>query len=147
MPTYLNPFKENFHAKPEKRLEWLEKIFKHDPKVIVSDFEVRQQRRVPTVESVEKLQSRYDDIYVAIGADNLEGLPQWYRFKELAKRVRFIVFTRDDKKPQEKNFLVIEMNIPVSSSELRNDMKKELLPPVVAEEIYNYYKENNERTH
>ena len=147
MPTYLNPFKKSFHAGPEKRLEWLRRIFENDPKVIVSDFEVRQKRKVPTIESIEELQKEYDEIYVAIGADNLKSLPKWHRFDELKKRVKFIVFTRDDEKADENGFIKIELDIPVSSSELRSHMKKELLPSEVAEEIYNYYKEKNERTH
>ena len=147
MPTYLNPFKKSFHADPKKRLEWLRRIFENDPKVIVSDFEVRQKRKVPTIESVEELQKEYDEVYVAIGADNLKSLPRWHRFDELKKRVKFIVFTRGGQKIADKEFIQIELDIPVSSSELRNHMKKELLPKEVAEEIYNYYKEHNERTH
>ena len=147
MPTYLNPFKERFTATPQKRLKWLEKIFKDDQKVEVSDFEVRQKRKVPTIETVKELQKKYDEIYVAIGADNLETLPKWHRYDELEKRVKFIVFTRGEEKQKSKGFMLIELDIPVSSSQLRKQMKKELLPPQVADEIYNYYKEQNERTH
>ena len=147
MPTYLNPFKERFTAPPQKRLEWLEKIFKDDQKVEVSDFEVRQERQVPTIETVEELQKKYDEIYVAIGTDNLATLPQWHRYDELEKRVTFIVFSRGEDKTRSEDLMLIELDVPVSSSRLRKDMKKELLPPQVADEIYNYYKEHNERTH
>ncbi len=147
MPTYLNPFKKSFHASPQKRLEWLRRIFENDPKVVVSDFEVRQKRRVPTIESVEELQKEYDEIYVAIGADNLKSLPKWHRYEDLKKMVKFIVFTRGGEEIQGDDFIQIKLDIPVSSSDLRRHMQKELLPSAVAEEIYNYYKENNERTH
>ena len=147
MPTYLNPFKKSFHATPEKRLEWLKRIFENDSKVVVSDFEVRRKRKVPTIESVKELQKEYDEIYVAIGADNLKSLPKWHRFDELKKRVKFIVFTRGGEEIQGDGFIQMELNIPVSSSDLRRHMKKELLPSAVAEDIYNYYKEQNERTH
>ena len=143
MPTYLNPFKKSFHAAPEKRLEWLQRIFENDPKVTISDFEVRQRKRVPTILSVEELHKRFDRVYVVIGADNLESLHEWHRFEELEKRARFIVFSRNGKKVKDTEFIHLELDIPVSSSALRKEMDKKLLPPLMAEEIYNYYKEKS----
>ncbi len=147
MPTFLNPFKESFSAPPKKRLEWLEKIFKEDPMVTVSDFEVRQQRKVPTIETVEELQKEYDDVYIAIGADNLKDLSKWHRFKDLSKKVKFIVFARGAEELPAGDFIPIPLNIPISSTALRKEIKKELLPVEAAAEIYNYYKEHNEKTH
>ena len=147
MPTYLNPFKRSFTAPPHKRLEWLRKIFENDPKVSVSDFEVRQNQRVPTIESVLELKKHYDKVYVAIGADNLADLAKWHRYDKLKKEAKFIVFTRGDENLPNGEYYVVPLEIPVSSTQLRKNIQKELLPEKVADEIYNYYKEHNERTH
>ncbi len=143
MPTYLNPFKERFGAPAELRLQWLRKIFEGDAKVEVSDFEVRQRTKVPTVRSVEELKKRYDTVYVVIGADNLPKLHLWHEYERLKELAKFIVVTREGYDlPQ--GFDTIRLSQPVSSTQLRKEPKKELLPPKVADEIYRFYKERNE---
>ena len=142
MPTFLNPFKENFTAPAALRLQWLREIFSDYNKVHVSAFEVEKKRKVPAIETVEELSRSYDKIYFVIGADNLESLKKWYKYSELAKRVTFIVATRDDVKiPQ--HFLRLNVDVDISSSELRQKMDSAKLPHKCAEKIMKYYKEHN----
>jgi len=143
MPTYLNPFKSSFVAPASLRLEWLDEIFKDDPKIRVSDFEVQQNRAVTTYESALKLLKSYDKLYIAIGSDNLATLDKWHNFDKLAKVAEFIIFTRG-KRDLSTPYKVIEIDIPTSSSALRKEIKKELLPQKVAQKIYKYYKEKHE---
>ena len=49
MPTYINPFKNEFCASPVLRLKWIGKIWRDLDKVEISDFEIRQNRPVPTI--------------------------------------------------------------------------------------------------
>jgi nicotinate-nucleotide adenylyltransferase len=127
-------------------LEWLKTIFKNVANVHVSDFEVQQQRQVPTYESVVALQQHYDKIYVTIGADNLASLHKWYRYEELKKLVTFIVISRPgfSKKGWENT---IDLHVDISSTQLRKSLQEEFLPPQVAKEIITYYKENNENAY
>jgi len=144
MPTYLNPFKKRFVAPAELRLKWLQKIFANDPKVIVSDFEVRQKRQVPTIESVSELLKKFEKLYVVIGSDNLASLHKWHRFDELAKMAEFIVITRGDEHPK-THYKTIKIDVPVSSTQLRTQMDAKLLPPQIADEVETFYKEHNEK--
>jgi nicotinate-nucleotide adenylyltransferase len=142
MPTFLNPFKENFTAPAELRLKWLQCIFADDEKVEISAFEVDKKRKVPAIESVQALKKKYEKIYFVIGADNLADLPKWYRYEELRELVTFIVATRD-KIAIPKDFLTLKVDIDISSSELRKKIDISKLPKRCVEEIAHYYKEHN----
>lgn len=144
MPTYLNPFKSKFFADAALRLEWLQEIYRDDNDVAVSSFEVEQQTKVPTIKTVQHLKKFYAQIYLVIGADNLDSLDKWYRYDELKSLVKFIVVTRDDIAVPD-DFIKLELDIPISSTKLREKIKKEFLPKQVANKIENYYKEYNDK--
>ncbi len=146
MPTYLNPFKERFTAPAEIRLEWLQKLFKNDPKVHVSDFEVKRQRKVPTLETVLELKKEFDEVYVTIGSDNLKTLPKWHSFDKLKNEAKFIVATRKGYAIPKGEFLLLEIDRQISSSELREKIDTNYLPKEIAEEIYKHYKETDATT-
>jgi nicotinate-nucleotide adenylyltransferase len=142
MPTFLNPFKENFTAPAENRLQWLKKIFASYEKVEVSSFEVDKKRKVPTIETVRYLLKDFHKIYLVLGADNLASLEQWYKYDELKDLVEFLIITRDDIEVPE-NFSKLEVKVDVASSTLRNNLDISKLPKQCAAEIAQYYKEHN----
>ncbi|MBA3026940.1 MAG: nicotinate (nicotinamide) nucleotide adenylyltransferase [Sulfurimonas sp.] len=142
MPTFLNPFKKLSHAPSELRLKWLKKIFSSYKNVKIDDYEVKQNRQVPSIESVKYLLKKYKKIYLVIGADNIADLPKWNSYEELSKLVTFIVAPRGDIKIPEK-FLTLDLDAKVSSSYLRKMMDAAMLPECCAVEIIKYYKEKN----
>jgi len=142
MPTFLNPFKENFTAPAELRLHWLLEIFSDYKKVDVSSFEVKKKKKVPAIETAQELLNIYDKIYFVIGADNLANLKKWYKYEELTKLVTFIVATRNDVEVP-LNFMKIAVDVNVTSSELRKKMDKTKVPQICADNIIKYYKEHN----
>ncbi len=139
MPTYLNPFKDDSFAPAELRLKWLKDIFCKYKKVTVSDFEVKQKKKVPTLVSVENLHKKYEKIYLIIGADNLQDLKSWYRYPELEKEVTFIIAHRDQIEIP-ANFRDLQVSVSISSSELRKSINEEMLCEINASEIVQYYK-------
>ena len=144
MPTFLNPFKESFFAPASLRLAWLREIFENEKRVIVSDFEVKQERKVPTIESVAFLKEKYKEITLVIGADNLASLHKWQAFERLKESVSFLVASRDGIEiPPEYERL--EVDVDISSSRLRNSFDTTMLVEKNAQKIEKYYKEKNER--
>ena len=142
MPAYLNPFKREVYAPPELRLKWLQEMFSSYKNVEVDDFELTCKQKVPSLQTVRHLQKRFEKIYLVIGADNLALLHKWHGYDELKNSVTFVVATRDDKEiPQE--FLSLHVSEPISSTSLREEIKKEFLPVCVADEIEKYYKETD----
>lgn len=146
VPAFVNPFKSGTHAPAELRLKWLQEIFYDDENVEVSDFEVRENRAVRSIETVKHFSAMYEKIYFIIGADNLASLEQWYRFDELDTLVTWVVATRDNIEI-EKNYIRLEVEQPISSSGLREQIEDEHLPEKVAESIKTYYEENHARSH
>jgi len=144
MPTFLNPFKSKSHAPSALRLQWLKCIFLNHTNVLIDDYEVKLEKKVPTIESVLYLLKKYQKIFVVIGADNLATLKQWYRYDELKEKVTFIVASRADIKIP-KEFISLEVDVDISSSELREVIEKTKLTKKCAQEIAQYYKEKNAR--
>lgn len=59
MPSFLNPFKKSFSAPPQLRLRWCRALWSDAPGVEVSDYEILQNRSVPTIQSVKFLLEKY----------------------------------------------------------------------------------------
>jgi nicotinate-nucleotide adenylyltransferase len=144
MPTYLNPFKSNFVADASVRLQWLKDIFQNYENVEVSSFEVEQKTKVPTIQTVKYLKQNCNEIYLVIGADNLTSLQEWYKYDELKTLVKFIVASRENIKIPSK-YEKLEVDVPVSSTALRKNIDFKYLPPKIAKQIENYYKEYNDK--
>jgi len=145
VPTYLNPFKNRFHAPSHIRYKWLQEIFKEFDKVEILDFETNQKRAVATIETVKYLYEKYniDKLYIIIGADNIEKLHRWKDFEELKKLATFVVATRDDIELP-KDLINLEISANISSTKLRESMDERYLPKSAKQEIINFYKEKNE---
>ena len=142
MPTFLNPFKSHSHASSTLRLKWLKKIFTSFINVEIDSFEVKKNRPVPTIESVEYLLKKFKNIYLVIGADNLDSIHKWCRYEELKKLVTFVVVSRDNIVIP-KGYINLDVNVDISSTELREHMQISKIPQICALEINTYYKENN----
>ncbi len=145
VPTFLNPFKNRFFAPPNLRLEWIKKLLKCYKNTRLITYEVDQARSVPTIKTIKYLRSIYDlnEIYLIIGADNIRSLQKWQNYEELKKLVHFVVATRDNVEIP-KGLQKLQIDVNISSTNLRDDLKKEYLPKVVADEIEQYYKERGE---
>ncbi len=145
MPTFLNPFKSKFYAPSSLRVEWLKKIFSDYENVIVSSYEVEQEKAVTTITTVKNLLKSYKKIYLVIGADNLASLHKWHKYDELKELVTFVIAPRDGIEIS-SDFLRLDIDEKVSSTKLREDIEISKLPKKCAEDIYNYYKENRCKT-
>jgi len=126
VPTYLNPFKKRFFLPPKARFEKLRKLINEYPKVEVSNFEINQKRAVPTIETLEHLEKKYNPKYIIIGADNLENIEKWKNFKELNSKVIWVIATRDGyslKTKKLNRFKILKIDAKISSTEIREKYK------------------------
>ncbi len=143
VPTYLNPFKNRFFAPAKIRLKWVEKLLLPYKKAEVLDFEINQNRPVPSIETIQYLLKTYEieTIYLIIGADNVANLNKWHAYEKLKKLVTFVVATRDGLNIP-KNLQKLDINVTISSTKLRQELKREFLPIMIADEILEYYTRN-----
>ena len=143
MPTFINPFKYDFSAPPNLRLKWCEALWGELKNVIISDYEISQNRKVGTIESVKFLIQKFnaDKIYLIIGADNLAELEKWQNFSELKNLVCFVIATREGAQIPIKwqNLPKLNINVKISSSFFRQNLAGEIPAPIKGE-VMNFYK-------
>lgn len=144
VPTYLNPFKTDFHFKPEQRKLLLEKVFKDNKRVDVCNYETQQNRTVYSYETVNYLKNLYkpSKIFIIIGADNVKDLDKWYKIEELKKIAQFVIATREGYKFDNTSFLTLNINVDISSTKLRDDLNLDFIPIQIKEDIINLQKIN-----
>jgi len=144
VPTYLNPFKKSFHLQAQDRLALLHEMYEDNAKIKIIDFEVKQERAVPTIETVEYLKSKYqlDTIYLVIGADNFLSIKSWNNYEKLSKSVRFVVITRNGYtiNSQDIKYIQIEVNVDVSSTQLRENLDLKYIPQKIKKRIQKLWK-------
>lgn len=126
MPTYLNPFKKKFFLEPKERFKRLQKLLKEHKNIVISNFEIEQNRAVSTIETIEYLEKRYIVKYIIIGADNLKEIDKWRNFETLNSKVVWVVATRDGYKLETeklKNFQILSIDAKISSSQIRKELE------------------------
>ena len=89
------------------------------------------------------------ELYFVMGADNFDYLDTWIMASNLIKEFKFIVLSREgydienlinEKYYEHKeNFIVIDIDLPISSTDFRTHKNKEILLDCV----YDYIIENN----
>jgi nicotinate-nucleotide adenylyltransferase len=143
VPTYLNPFKTTMSFSPLQRYELISDIFRQNKKVEVSSYEIDQNKPVPTMQTVKFFRTKYkiDNFYLIIGADNLNMVHKWKDFDSLKKNVKFIVVTR--KKYEAKNdiinFIKIEMDMDISSTQIRATKNIAHIPHQIQTKVKNIW--------
>lgn len=146
VPTYLNPFKNSFYLEPCARFKLLSKVFHEFEKVEICDFEINQQKISYTIDTVNYLKNLYNPskIYFILGDDNIKSLYKWHKIDELKELVEFVVASRKGFNSIEaKNFKRLDVNIDISSTNLRSNMNYEYIPQKIKKDIINLKKGKN----
>lgn len=141
MPAFINPFKDKFSAPANLRLKWAEILWGNLDRVLVLDYETSQNRAVYTIESVKFLRSKYknlENLYLIIGADNLENLHKWKSYEELKNLVQFVVASRDEIKIP-NNLKKININDNISSSFIRANLDENHIPNSIRDSVIKFY--------
>ncbi len=143
VPAYISPFKKGHTAPAALRLKWLKRATAFDPRIEVSDYEIKKDGKSYTFNTVSHFKQFFDTIYLIIGADNLETMTKWHRFKDLDKMVKWVVATRSDR-PVPKKFIRLDIDIPISSTQLRKKIDPQWIPKSIREEVVRYYTDKKE---
>ncbi|WP_086235578.1 nicotinate (nicotinamide) nucleotide adenylyltransferase [Campylobacter devanensis] len=145
IPTFLSPFKSEFGAPPNLRLQWCRSLWENlSPKIIVSDYETSQNRAVASIDSVSYFKNKFNvsRIYLIIGADQLNSLHKWHRYDELKALVSFVVACRDGIKIDE-NLQKLDINVKISSSKIKSELNFKHIPTAILDSVEKFYKDKN----
>lgn len=140
VPTYLNPFKNHFYLDPNLRFSLLKKVFDNNEKIEVCNYEIKQMKPVYSIETVKYLKNLYNasKIYIIIGQDNVIDLNKWHKIDELKEIAEFVIATRIGYKHRELNgFKILEVDINISSTKLREKLDLNFIPEQIKEDIIN----------
>lgn len=97
IPAAQSPHKpESTPADGAARWEMIEAAIAGEPAFGASRLELDRPAPSYSIETVEQLREENPDtqFYFLIGDDNLEKLPTWHRFEDLARLVQFVVLDR-----------------------------------------------------
>ncbi len=143
VPTFLNPFKTKSHLSAKDRFDLLKDLCDND-KIKVSDFEIKQNLPVATIDTIHHIKEiiNTDNIYLIIGADNLDKLHLWKNFEQLQHLVTFVIISRNGAKLKNDiiQFINIKMDIQISSSELREHFDLKYIPTKIQKKVKELWK-------
>lgn len=160
IPSGTHPFKNNKAITDSKeRCQMVQLAIKSNPYFEISTFEMERTGVNYTIDTIRYLKEKYKEteIYFIIGSDILFEIEKWYKFKELIKLCKFIVFSRTDRAKEiskiiDKLETTYNINIkkvnspvlPISSTEIRERVKDgKSIKSFVEESVEKYILENN----
>ncbi len=144
----------------EHRYNMLKLVCDKNSNFLVSDIEIKNDRQLYTIETLELLQKEYPDniICFIIGTDNLKIFSKWWSAKELVSKFKILVVERDEDNMEEiikkdefllenkNSFIKLKENIKsnISSSFVRDKLKRnKSIRYLTPDEVYYYIKEND----
>jgi nicotinate-nucleotide adenylyltransferase len=131
------------HASYEDRVRMLDLAVAGDPRFAVSRLEEGTTRSY-SIDTIEKLRATLapeDRLFFVIGADAFAEIRTWYRWRDVARAVCFLVVSRPgalyELPPEVKAERFDKLDLPVSSSEIRRalaagERPAAVPPPVLA---------------
>ncbi len=130
--TKKNPFKSKSNLSLDKRIKFSKKI-NHKNKFIKVVFFEKKLNSNKTIDLINYLRknTKKDDLYFIIGADNLINFHKWYKWKEILLKCKILVFDRKGYKSKSLKSITFKMfnkkgldfikfkKVNISSSQLR----------------------------
>lgn len=154
IPTHIPPHKKQRpRADNDHRWNMVQLATATHPYFQSLDIELNKATVSYSIDTIEELRKQYpdDDLYYLIGADMLADLSKWYRFSDLMREVRFLVFSRagfalsSDAIPLDVRHRITCMPMPiveVSSSHIRDSIARQQLNGYwLPDAVYAYVKE------
>jgi len=142
VPAAHPPHKPDLGADFEDRYRMAEIACAADPRFVPSRLEADQGTSY-SVDTVEKIHQPERTLFFIIGADAFAEIKTWHRWQDLMRLTDFIVVTRRGRDyacpPGARVHQLDTVNLPASSSEIRNQLAAGAipreLPPAVADYI------------
>ncbi|MDD5679669.1 MAG: nicotinate-nucleotide adenylyltransferase [Candidatus Omnitrophica bacterium] len=146
IPAFIPPHKKVEKDKPLMRYKMIALACKGNPAFRISTIELKRKAVSYSVDTLRAFKKRYGkkaELFFIIGSDSLSELKNWKNSRELLTLAHFVVAPR----PQfslRKNIKAIEMPlIDISSSGIRNRIRKSLsIRYLVPEDVRKFIEKN-----
>jgi nicotinate-nucleotide adenylyltransferase len=147
IPNNIPPMKESHGVSGNERLEMLEIAFSGQDKIVVSDTEIKRGGMSYTRDTVAELKEKHkdDELFLLIGDDWIDNFDKWKDYKFILDNAHLVIAYRGERdisqsvgrlKDISENgvYLLKNRRNGISSTNFRNEPKKELLP----DGVYDY---------
>ena len=145
VPAANPPHKSGLTFAPyQDRLRMAELAAGADPRFEVSRLEEGSGRNysIDTVERVRAALKPDDELFFLIGADAFAEIETWQRWQELIAKVAFLVVSRPGHRYRIPEGAKVErletVDLPVSSSDIRNALAQGKRPSEIPEQVLEY---------
>ena len=142
-----NPPHKTASTPYQHRYRMVELACQSEPRFHPSRIEAGRQRSY-SILTIERLRQERpaDQFYFLIGADAFRDIRTWHRWEDVIHAVEFIVVSRpghDYQTPQGATVHRLEsLALPVSSSEIRDELAQGVRPEDVPPAVLDYIREN-----
>lgn len=159
MPTFISPHKSMEFAVPfQHRVNMCKIATKGNEKFFVSTLEENFKGKSYTFKTLKELKKLYpnDNLFLVTGADMYLTFLQWKNPDEIFSLATLITCPRDDgdynslieyskviEKHRGKSLILKEPIMELSSTLVRDDVKKAYLNNLIDKDVYEYIKDNN----
>jgi nicotinate-nucleotide adenylyltransferase len=136
------------HARYEDRLRMIELAIAGDPRFEASRIEEHTERSysIDTIEKLRAMSEPGDELYFLIGADAFSDIQTWHRWRDVSRKVRFLVADRPgavyEPPPEVDSELIDRLKIPISSSDIRRKLAAGERPEGLPDEVLRYAKQH-----
>lgn len=134
-------------ASYEDRYRMVELACQGEPLLEPSRLEEGAERSysINTIHRVRSMQDPSDELYFIIGSDAFAKIRSWYRWEDVVRSVDFIVVTRPGHEcsapPGARVHRLENVELPVSSSEIRRRLAAGGSPPELPPAVLDYIRE------
>jgi nicotinate-nucleotide adenylyltransferase len=116
-----------------------------DPRFIASRLEDGEQKSY-SIHTIERVKAANGKVFFIIGSDAFGEIQTWHCWEEVVRAVEFIVLTRSGQRvlspPGARVHLLETVELPVSSSAIRNALAMGETPPDLPESVAGYIRAN-----
>lgn len=132
MPAFVSPLKVDYHsASSEDRAKMVVLAIENYPYFEISRYEIEKHKISYTIDTLEHLREKYDNIELIIGYDNYVIFNKWKSSDLILKLAKVIVLNRNVKnfKPNnvDERFIFVDSpTIEVNSTEIRERVRKNM---------------------
>ena len=139
IPAYQSPLKDEPATAASHRLAMLHLALQNAPWATISTIEIEAKGTNYTIDTLEKLHQKYDEMQLLIGADQWNQFEQWHRHEDILRIANPAIMPRDGFGISDKRLLPIEP-FQCSSKTVRSLIKQknatnQFLSPAVTEYI------------
>lgn len=125
----------------QDRLRMAELACEGEPRFEASRLEEGKEKSYSIV-TIEKMRAPGHELFFIIGSDAFADIRTWYRWQEVVAAVEFIVVTRPGKSyeppPEARIEELTGIALPISSSEIREQLAAGQLPPTLPSKVAAY---------